>query len=289
MEISIANEASGEFIISPLRTSFLLFVHHFSSSFIISPLRSSFLLFVHHFSSSHIIFPRCSSFSFAFINFPLRSSAAGHVGRVLGDFSFCTSIKFDTAVSAYIFPLRSSFLLFVHHFSSFFVHHFSSSFIISPLRSSFLLFVHLFSSSHIIFPRCSSFSFAFINFPLRSSAAGHVGRVLGDFSFCTSIKFDTAVSAYISPLRSSFLLFIHHFSSFFVHHFSASFIISPLRTSFFLFVHHFSSSFIISPLRTSFRLFVHHFSSSFIISPLRSSFLLFLQHFSSSFIISPLR
>ena len=129
------------------------------------------------------------------------------------------------------------------------MHHFSSLFIIFPC-------VHHFSSSCIIFPRCSSFSFAFINFPLRSSAAGHVGRVLGDFSFCTSIKFDTAVSAYIFPLRSSFLLFVHHFSSFFVHHFSFSFIISPLRTSFFLFVHHFSSSFIISPLRTSFLLFV---------------------------------
>ena len=125
---------SSSFIISPLRSSFLLFVHHFSSSFIISPLRSSLLLFVHHFSFALIISPLPSSFllcvhhfsssfiisplrasfflfvhhfSFAFINFPLRSSAAGHVGRVLGDFSRCTSSKFDTAVSAYIFPLRS--------------------------------------------------------------------------------------------------------------------------------------------------------------------------------------
>ena len=53
-------------------------------------------------------------------SFSVKCRPAGHVGRVLGDFSFYTSIKFDTAVSAYIFPLRLSYL--------------SSSFIISPLR-----------------------------------------------------------------------------------------------------------------------------------------------------------
>ena len=80
----------------------------------------------------------------------------------------------------------------------------------------------------------------------------------------------------------SFFLFTHHFFS--VHHFSSSFIISPLRSSFLLFIRHFSSSntssFIIYPLRSSFLLFVHPFSFSFIIfppltiSPLRSSLLL---------------
>ena len=173
----------------PFPLTFFLFVHHFSSSFIISPLssfivspfHSSFLLFVHHFSSSFIISP-------------LRSS-------------FLLFAHHHFSSSFIISPLRSSFLLFVHHFSS--------AFIISPLPSSFLLFVHHFSSSFMILlfvhhvsssyifcPLRSSFFFAFINFPLRSSAAGHVGRALGDFSFCTSIKFDTAVSAYSFPLRS---------------------------------------------------------------------------------------
>ena len=62
-------------------------------------------------------------------------SAAGHVGRVFGEFSFCTSIKFDTAVSADIFGFRSWF---------------SSLFIIFPFRSSFFLFGHRVSSLVIV-------------------------------------------------------------------------------------------------------------------------------------------
>ena len=114
----LVQQCSSSFIISPLRSSFLLFGHLASSLplFLYSPLRSSFLLFLHPSSSSFIILtPLRTSFvryihhfSFPFITFPLRSSAAGHVGRVLGDFSFCTSIKPDTAVSAYISLLRSS-------------------------------------------------------------------------------------------------------------------------------------------------------------------------------------
>ena len=123
-------------MISPLRSLFLLFVHHFSSSFIISPLRLSFLLFVHHFSSSFIMSPLRSTF-FLFVH--------------------------HFSSSFIISPLRSSFLLFVHHFSSsfitsplrssflFFVHHFSSVFIMSPFRLAFLLFVHHFPSSFSFF------------------------------------------------------------------------------------------------------------------------------------------
>ena len=152
--------------------------------------------------------------------------------RTLTSHRFSSSfLRSSFLLFVHLFPLRSSFVLFVHH-------HFSSSFIIFPLRSSFLLFVHHVSSSFIIFP-------------LRERAAGHVGRVFGKFSFCTSIKSDTAVSAYIFPLRSSFLLFVLHL-----------FIIRPLRLSFVLFVQYISSSFITSLL------FLHHFSSSFIISPL---------------------
>ena len=296
-----------------------LFVHLFSSSCGISPLRSSFLFrssfllsvhnsfYVHHSSSSFIIS----------ITFPLRSSVFffGQVPPITSPGFWVTSPFARQSNLTPLFPL--TFFLFVHYFSSsfiisplrssflLFVHHFSSAFIISPLPSSFLLFLHHFSSSFIIAPlrsSCllfvhhlsSSFIFALIHFPLRSSAAGHVGRALDDFSFCTSIKFDTAVSVYIFPLRSIFLLFVHDFSSrslflLFVHHVSSSFIMSPLCSTFFLFVHHFSSSFIISPLRSSFLLFVHHFSSSFITSPLRSSFLFFVHHFSSAFIMSPFR
>ena len=80
----------------PIRLSFLLFVHHFSSSFIISPLRTSFLLFIHHFSSSFIISL-------------LRSSFLLCVHYV--SFSFSISL------------LRTSFSLFVHLFSLTHVYH----------------------------------------------------------------------------------------------------------------------------------------------------------------------
>ena len=192
-----------------------------------------------------------------------------------------------------IFPLRSSFLLFVHHCSS--------SFIMSPLRTSFFLFVHLFSLRSSIF--------LFGQVPPVTSAGFWVTSPFARQSNLTPLFPLTVVlfvrdfssSFMISPLRSSFLLFVHHFSSsfsisplrslflLFVHDFSSSFIISPLRSSFLLLLHHFSSSFIIPPLRSSFLLFVHHVSSSFNMSPLRTSFLLFIHHFSSSFIISLLR
>ena len=192
---------SSSFIVSPLRSSFLLCVHHFSSSFIISPLRSSFLLFVHHCSSSFIMSPLRTSFVLFVHLLSLRSSIFlfGQVPPVTSAGLWVTSPFARQSNLTPLFPL--TIFLFVHDFSS--------SFIISPLRSSFLLFVHHCSSSFIMSPlRTSfflfvhSFFFAFINFPFRSSAAGHVGRVLGDFSFCTSIKFDAAVSAYSFPLRS---------------------------------------------------------------------------------------
>ena len=138
---------------------------------------------------------------------PLRSSCLLSVWHASSSFSLPLLVQ-QCSSSFIISPLRSSFLLFGHLASSLllflYLHPFASSFVISPLPSSFLLFLHHpYSSSYIICPLRSPFSFPFITFPLRSRAAGHVGRVLGDFSFYTSMKPDTAVSAYVSLLRSS--------------------------------------------------------------------------------------
>ena len=189
---------------SPLRSSFLFFVHHFSSSFIISPLRTSFFLFVRHFSSSFIVSPLRSSFLFCVHHF---------------------------SSSFIISSLRSSFLLFVHHCSS--------SFIMSPLRTSFVLFVHLFSLRSSIFlfgqvPPVTSVGLLTSPFARQSN--------LTPLFPLTAFLFvhDFSSSFMISPLRSSFLLFVHHCSSSFIMSplrtsFSSSFIF------FFAFIH-FSSS-----------------------------------------------
>ena len=126
---------------------------------------SSFIIFllVRDFSSSFIMrrLPKCR-----------RSRRTGFWHVVL----FARQSNLYTTVSAFIslfpssFPfLRSSFLLFIFRAPLrsaclLFLHHFSSSLIMSPLRSSFLLFAH-----HFLCPK---------------SAPGHVGRVLGELSFC---------------------------------------------------------------------------------------------------------
>ena len=115
----------------------------------ISPLRSSFFLVVHHFPLRSTIFlfgqvPPVTSAGFWVIS-PFARQSNLTPSFPLTFFLFVHHFSSSFIIS----PLRSSFLLFVHHFSS--------SFMISPLRSSFLLFVHHFSSSFIISPLRSSF------------------------------------------------------------------------------------------------------------------------------------
>ena len=112
--------------------------------------------------------------------------------------SFCSSSSFRLLVD--YFPLRSSFFLFVHCFSSsfmifhYFIHHLSYSFLLFPLRSSLSLSVH-----H--FPLRSSF-FLLIEAPPVTSARFWM-------SFPISRKLNLP-----PPFPLAFFAFLHHFSLF---------------------------------------------------------------------------